>query len=862
MRKWNYFLILLVGATLTLTSCIDTTEPAGIEAMRTSKAEWLKAKAAYENAQAQLQLVKVEREKILLELDRIELELARIQSEAAKDSLLLAREQMLLDMNAKTAQAEANYLQTILDVKLALFSMEDDAVAEVLGNYGLALDAAIGAARDAQQDLANAKFKKTYLEIGETLLFLESELVDRAKTEKELANLQLFVAKLDSLDKLDEENEEALYAQIAKYDDELVALKAQENEMLKEIQDMKYKDPEVAKKVAELTAERDTLKNSKQAKQPVTLVKASDLNETMTKWLYNYSETQLGAALEKLFEVTADPYTVKMVEDYAVELVLNGLPYLPNHDYTYWIKEGVSKTYSNAYASLGLGYDVMFDQDGTPLPVYAEKVKAELARLAKDKNFIINTYNTTYEAWGQAYADYFAAAEQFKGHEKNNADYTALEEKVTAYKGITDKTPAAATALYNSIKDFAEKLNKVDGKMGTTTRNFITTYSTLAQITDPTDQTFINFNNHIQDHTLTSIVGRMLPDYEYYYYESLETCAQAGGTLANFLLISDKLFGTSFTSIQDAIIPVLQSGKYVMPEGVSNTGGAYGEYIATTNPDATAIFDDIYKWATIYAGWQKIADKATEDLQAIDDKVDQIQEQINELTKAEDKTALWEKEFECYMLNGNSKVFSADNPYRIIANDADVPTQKTIIEDLKGLVQSAIDNNGTYTYACFNPETGKTEVYNQEEGLKGKIEEIESEIEDLQYDLAELDLVERIIEEHGFGVIYNIYAVNEDEEIDSWEDFEEWMDSEKLFDEVIEAEIKDCEEKVARCEAEVERIKNQIAALIAAYEAGEFEVTLPESDEPADEPADEPTDEPAEGEGESEGESGEGESEA
>ena len=433
MKKFHYFLgaLLVGGATMLLSSCIDTAEPAGIEAMRTSKAEWLKAKAAYENAEAQLKLVEVERAKILLELERIDLELARIQSEAAKDSLLLAREQMLLNMNAKTAETEQLYLKTILDVKLALFGMQDDAVASELEKYELALDAAVEATRGAQQDLANAKFKKTFLEIGETKLFLESELVDRAKAEKELANLRIYVEKLDSLDKLDEENEEALYAQLAKYEDELVALKAQEAEMLKEIQDMKYKDPEVAKKVAELTAGKDTLEKSKDAKQLTALVKASDLNETMTEWLYGcFKDRDMEEQATKLFEVTDKPYTVKMVEDYAVELGLNFLPNLLTSDYTQLIMSDVSDAYRAAYSNLGLG-EMEFDKDGAPLPVYAEKVKAELARIAKDKDYIINTYNTTYEEWSQAYADYFVAAEQFKGHESNDADFVALEKKVT-----------------------------------------------------------------------------------------------------------------------------------------------------------------------------------------------------------------------------------------------------------------------------------------------------------------------------------------------------------------------------------------------------------------------------------------------
>ena len=80
MKKLNYFFaaLLVGGAALSLSSCIDTTEPAGIVAMRTSTSEYMKAKAGYENALAQLKLVEVEKEKVAVEAAKIALELDKI----------------------------------------------------------------------------------------------------------------------------------------------------------------------------------------------------------------------------------------------------------------------------------------------------------------------------------------------------------------------------------------------------------------------------------------------------------------------------------------------------------------------------------------------------------------------------------------------------------------------------------------------------------------------------------------------------------------------------------------------------------------------------------------------------------------
>ena len=59
MRKWTYLVaaLLMSGTAATFTSCIDTTEPAGIENLRGAKAELLQAKAQVQLAEAQKNLL-------------------------------------------------------------------------------------------------------------------------------------------------------------------------------------------------------------------------------------------------------------------------------------------------------------------------------------------------------------------------------------------------------------------------------------------------------------------------------------------------------------------------------------------------------------------------------------------------------------------------------------------------------------------------------------------------------------------------------------------------------------------------------------------------------------------------------------
>ena len=124
MRKWTYLVaaLLVGGATTTFTGCIDNDEPAGIEQLRGAKAEFIKAKAAYEDALTQIQLVKVEREKVKLEKDQVNLELKKCsleveQAKTAEQKAFWEAEAQkrteefkakMLDLQTLTAQAEYN----------------------------------------------------------------------------------------------------------------------------------------------------------------------------------------------------------------------------------------------------------------------------------------------------------------------------------------------------------------------------------------------------------------------------------------------------------------------------------------------------------------------------------------------------------------------------------------------------------------------------------------------------------------------------------------------------------------------------------------------------------------------------------
>ena len=151
MRKWTYLVaaLLMSGTAATFTSCIDTTEPAGIENLRGAKADLLRAKALVQeaeahkreaearlkNATAAIKEEKAKQEAFVTALKEAntqkeieEIENARkVSAEKFKTELALAQQ----------AAAEADYQcqKALLELQLKLATMSQDIYAQELNNF-------------------------------------------------------------------------------------------------------------------------------------------------------------------------------------------------------------------------------------------------------------------------------------------------------------------------------------------------------------------------------------------------------------------------------------------------------------------------------------------------------------------------------------------------------------------------------------------------------------------------------------------------------------------------------------------------------------------------------------------------------
>ena len=151
MRKWTYLVaaLLMSGTAATFTSCIDTTEPAGIETLRGAKAELLQAKAKVELAEAEKRLADARWTNALAAAAEEDAKQAafdtalkeaqtgqqkqeieqqkQLSAEKFKATLALAQQE--------AAEADYAYQKALLELQVALATMQEDVYAQELKKF-------------------------------------------------------------------------------------------------------------------------------------------------------------------------------------------------------------------------------------------------------------------------------------------------------------------------------------------------------------------------------------------------------------------------------------------------------------------------------------------------------------------------------------------------------------------------------------------------------------------------------------------------------------------------------------------------------------------------------------------------------
>lgn len=580
MRKWTYLVaaLLVGGATTTFTGCIDNDEPAGIEQLRGAKAEFIKAKAAYEDALTQIQLVKVEREKVKLEKDQVNLELKKCsleveQAKTAEQKAFWEAEAQkrteefkakMLDLQTLTAQAEYNNKKALMDIEVALLTMKDDAYTAEINKYRNLLVGYYSKEegseeeyrnRGALDDLADAKSSLMKAEVArinflsKNKYYSEELQLERTHAAKTLEIQMALMEEYKVLDATGTDSK-ALADKLKGYKTDLQALDAKEDEAYTKIEEMRKPIFPINQQIIEEKIKLDATSSA------YTLAKA-DVDPALVNGLYSAlstgeDEETLVEDLDKIFvqdswnaELLNYQYTMKK------DVVINDLSLNNKATKIGAIADAIKAYYQGENSEA-------FDASGKLLDAYKTKFENELKRLEIDKKPAYDQFKSDSTAWINAYVAYVAALKAYNNYKGTNT-YQAITKEVTTYNSLKaeDKKLETANALRTSILGYLGKRKAVDGFNA----EFATTYKDAL-----TDANLATFNEAIATAVsdgISSLIGN----------ETLATSFNdkvEGSTLFAFLEANQALFGGSELNLEKSIEPKeISANKYDMPKNVT-----------------------------------------------------------------------------------------------------------------------------------------------------------------------------------------------------------------------------------------------------------------------------------------------------
>ena len=772
MRKWTYLVaaLLVGGATTTFTGCIDNDEPAGIEQLRGAKAEFIKAKAAYESALTEIQLVKVEREKVKLEKDQVDLELKKcsLEAEQAKTAEQKAYweaeaqkrteefKAKMFNLQTLTAQAEYNNKKALMDIEVALLTMKDDVYTAKIKEYR---DLLVGyyypqegaetryKVSGALDDLSEAKATLMRAEVEEinylsqNKYYLEELQLDKTHATKTLEIQQSLLEEYKALDATGTDSK-VLADKLKGYKTDLQALDAKEDEAYTKIEEMRKPIFPINQQIIEEKIKLDAQSSA------YTLAKA-DVDPALVSGLYSALSVEEGEGalvedLDKIFvedawdaELLKYQYTMKkdvVVKDLSLNEKATKIGAIANAIKAYYQGE-------NSEA---------FDASGKLLDAYKTKFENELKRLEIDKKPAYAQFKADSITWIDAYAAYVGALKAYNNYKGANT-YQAIKKEITTYNSLKaeDKKLETANTLRTSILGYLEKRKAVDGL----NVEFATNYKDAL-----TDANLATFNEAIAtavSNDISSLIGN----------ETLATSFNAkaeGSTLSAFLEANQALFGGSTLNLEKSIEPKeVSANKYDMPKNVSqlieDPDENSGSFIKYSNlAQESNYLANLDKWQALYAKIKAEADPVLAEVEAINENIEKLEAQIKD-----ENAALWQAELACYLIKGDkserkNNIFSEGNPYKdyYTSNEqkpllGNVVTEYSKIEAEIALVGRAMED-GYFYYTYYDADSHTYKVSENSKTLKSLLEYQEGIITKAKSAVETIDKKIALFEKFGY----------------------------------------------------------------------------------------------------------------
>ena len=810
MRKWTYLVaaLLVGGATTTFTGCIDNDEPAGIEQLRGAKAEFIKAKAAFETVLTEIQRVKIEREQVSLEADKVALDLQKLNLEkeqastawlkdslqARQDTLAASLKEQLLAIQKKEADTNADLQASLAALEVAMVTAKDEAFGEAIKDVKEALAGitegelhtygALDYLKDSNARLLKAK--NDLLDFLSDNKYLEDKLnagIDEVKAalatqEKVLEDMKTFAATPTSEwnTKLAE-----ISKQIAAVNADVVAKKEAIAKQTAEIQPV----------LADIERERAKL-NTKDKSFTIPVVDAALQNDLAG--FVQGSNVLTSGEFNKVFKQDNVTGEYTMIAD----LNLSGLS-LSNYDEASQMLECIkianiwrgSQLFSYGYINLfNVAYERVFSSNRNnsniqPTDAEIAKAKGELARMAIDKADKYTIFKKDSTEWMDAYKAYMTALTNYKNYQQTTT-YDAIAAKVDAYKALApaDQTKDKANALIADLKAYGQLRDAVDGATGRVNvdNKEVRLYS-VAVIDDsgtPTGNqvTLSSFNSHIQRNDNSQILGNQQLATSFYN----STLSDFDGAIQRLILASNTLFGTG-DALSSIVEPKKVGDEYYLPEDVVTSSNTCSYYLYTTAMKDVAIFTNIEKWIAL-------DNSLTADLKKFDDAKKPIADNVATLQAgiADKQDAIWKAELERQLLDYNQSL-SSGNPYSVSNSSA---CQIQALNSLMTTIKNAINNGGQVTYVTYDP------VNHTFQPVTGTIERLISD------------------QESKIAIAKDAVATAEGK-LEAYQTL--GKDDKNRFESDLQAAITNAEQEVAFIQAEVDRLNATLKKLLDAYAA-------------------------------------------
>ena len=807
MRKWTYLVaaLLVGGATTTFTGCIDNDEPAGIEQLRGAKAEFIKAKAAFETVLTEIQRVKIEREQVSLESDKVNLELKKVALEkeqasaawvkdslqARQDTLAASLKEQLLAIQKKEADTNADLQESLAALEVAMVTAKDEAFGEAIKDVKEALAGitegelhtygALDYLKDSNARLLKAK--SDLLDFLSDNKYLEDKLnagIDEAKAalatqEKVLEDMKTFAATPTS-----EWN-----TKLAEISKQIAAVNA----------DVVAKSEAIAKQTAEIQPvladiERENAKLDTKDKSFTIPVVDAALQNDLAGFVQE-SNVLTSDEFNKVFKQDGATGEYTMIAD----LNLSGLS-LNNYYEATSVVSYIRSAYSSS-SSQNVGYIQLFNNayervfsyrnNSSIQPTDAEiaKAKGELARMAIDKADKYAIFQKDSTAWMDSYLAYMTALTNYKNYQQTTT-WDAIAAKVNTYKALApaEQTKDKANALLADLKAYGQLRDAVDGATGKIynvdnkeIRLYNVTIVDDSETPTGNQVTLSNFNSTIQSNAAWILGSQQLATS---FYNS--TLSDFDGAIQRLILASNTLFGKG-GQLTDIIEPKKVGDKYYLPEDVEAGNHTCSYYLYTTAMKDVAIFTNIEKWIALDNSLTAALEKFDDAKKTIADNVATLQAGI-----ADKQDAIWKAELERQLLDYNQSL-SSDNPYSVSNSSA---CQIQALNSLMTTIQNAITNGGQVTYVTYDPVNHKFET------VEGTIEKL---ISDQESKIATAK--DAVATAEGKLEAYKTLG----------------KDDKSRFESDLQTAITNAEQEVAFMQAEVDRLNATLKKLLDAYAA-------------------------------------------